>query len=123
MIFLKPLFIILGSISLALGIIGIFVPGLPTTPFLLLSAGLFVKSSERLYSALIKNRYLGAQILDFQQKKGLTKKTKIYAICLMLIMISISTAFFVNILAIKIIIVLIGIIGIIVMGFIIKTIK
>ncbi|MBW6479367.1 MAG: YbaN family protein, partial [Bacteroidales bacterium] len=60
----KILFAFLGTLSLILGVIGIFVPGLPTTPFLLLTAGLYMKSSERLYKLLISNKYLGPYILD-----------------------------------------------------------
>ncbi|MDR2840025.1 MAG: YbaN family protein, partial [Paludibacter sp.] len=57
---MKLLFIILGLISLALGIIGIFLPLLPTTPFLLLSAALFARGSQRLYNWLINHRVLGS---------------------------------------------------------------
>jgi uncharacterized protein len=116
---LKALLILLGTISLMLGILGIFVPGLPTTPFLLLTALLYMKSSNRLYNWLIKNRFLGKYIINYQRRKGMTKKQKIYSISLMWIMIIISAGFLVHPIVVKIIIASAGIIGTIVMGFVV----
>ena len=65
----KPLFVFLGSLSLALGIIGIVVPGLPTTSFVLLAAYLYARSSEKLYSKLLNHKFLGGYIRDFQKFK------------------------------------------------------
>jgi uncharacterized membrane protein YbaN (DUF454 family) len=113
---LKVLLIILGTISLMLGILGIFVPGLPTTPFLLLTAFLYLKGSKRLYNWLIKNRFLGKYITNYQRRKGMTKKQKIYSISLMWFMIIISAGFLVHPIVVKIIIATTGIIGTIIMG-------
>ncbi len=60
MSFLKSILILLGTLSLCIGVIGIVVPGLPTTPFLLLTAGLYIKSSDKLYTKLISNRLVGS---------------------------------------------------------------
>ena len=117
----KLLLIIFGTISLFLGILGIFIPGLPTTPFLLLTAGLYVRSSEKLYHLLLNNKYLGPYINDFRTNKGLTRMTKFSSICIMWVMISISTIFFLSNKNLILIIIAIGIIGTIVMGFIIPT--
>ena len=117
----KLLLIIFGTISLFLGILGIFIPGLPTTPFLLLTAGLYVRSSEKLYHLLLNNKYLGPYINEFRTNKGLTRMTKFSSICIMWVMISISTIFFLSNKNLKLIIIAIGIIGTIVMGFIIPT--
>src|SRR5690554_7354260 len=57
---IRSLYIIGGTLSLALAIIGIIVPGLPTTPFALLSAYLYAKSSDRLYNWLLNNKILGS---------------------------------------------------------------
>jgi uncharacterized protein len=116
---LKALLILLGTISLMLGILGVFVPGLPTTPFLLLTALLYMKSSTRLYNWLIKNRFLGKYIINYQRRKGMTKKQKIYSISLMWIMIILSAGFLVHPIIVKIMIATAGIIGTIVMGFVV----
>ena len=118
---IKILFIILGTIFLIIGIIGIFVPGLPTTPFLLLTAGLYIRSSNYLYKSLISNRYIGSIIIEFQKKKGMSIKLKIYSIIIMWIMISISE--FMLTIPYNIIVFFVGIIGTIVMGFIVPTVK
>jgi uncharacterized protein len=121
--FLKVLLIALGTLSLCIGIIGIEVPGLPTTPFLILTAGLYVKSSDRLYQKLITNRFVGSYILEFQTTKGMTKKTKLYAIAPMWIMIAFSCLFFITPLTLKLVVSLIGLIGTLVMGYIVPTVN
>ena len=120
---LKIVLIVLGTISLILGILGIFVPGLPTTPFLLLTAGLYIKSSDRLYLWLTGHKYLGSYITNYNKNEGLSLKTKIYSIVLMWVMISISSYFFISCIAIKLVVIGLGIIGFIVMGFVVPTIK
>lgn len=120
---LKILFIILGTICVLLGILGIFIPGLPTTPFLLLSAALYIRSSDKLYNKLINNKILGKYILTYQKNKGMTKKAKVYSISLMWIMISCSVIFFIKIFYVKAIVIAVGIIGTIIMGFVVKTVK
>lgn len=62
---IRLLFIIIGGISLFLGVLGIFLPVLPTTPFLLLSAFLFARSSQRLHSYLVNHRVLGEYIANY----------------------------------------------------------
>ncbi|MBR5194237.1 MAG: YbaN family protein [Bacteroidaceae bacterium] len=79
---MKYILIILGSISLALGVIGIFLPLLPTTPFLLLSAALYVRSSENLYNWLIHQKYLGTYIRNFREHKAIPLHAKIISVTL-----------------------------------------
>ncbi len=119
----KALLIIAGSISLGLGILGIFVPGLPTTSFLLLTAYLWARSSDKLYNKLLNNKYLGPYILEFRKNKGMTLKQKIYANSMMWTMIGLSTYFFIDNSTVDYIVIGVGIIGTIVMGFIVKTVK
>lgn len=112
-----------GTISLALGIIGIFVPGLPTTPFVLLSAALYAKSSEKLYNWLLNNKFLGPRIKSYQRQKGVTLKGKYKIIALMLTMVLLSSFLVAKILVLKVIIITAGITGALVVRFIVPTAK
>lgn len=79
----KTLLIILGSISLALGIIGIFVPLLPTTPLLLLAAALYFRSSPRLYEWLLNHPQLGTYIRNFREYRAIPLRAKIVSVSLL----------------------------------------
>jgi uncharacterized membrane protein YbaN (DUF454 family) len=93
---IRALLIVAGSISLALGAVGIFLPVLPTTPFLLLSAACYMRSSERLLNWLLNNRWFGQYIKNYQEGKGIPKKTKIIALSFLWITILYSTCFVVD---------------------------
>ncbi len=69
---MKILYTIVGTTSLILGIIGIFLPLLPTTPFLLLTAAMYFRSSPRWYHWLIQQKYLGSYIRNFREHKAIT---------------------------------------------------
>ena len=116
---IKVVFVILGAFSLVLGILGIVIPGLPTTPFLLLTAGLWIRSSPRIYEKLVENKHLGPYILNYQRRKGLTRKQKIYSILSMWVMISISAALLVHTTFLKIILLAAGITGSVVVWFVV----
>jgi uncharacterized membrane protein YbaN (DUF454 family) len=74
-----------GFIFLGLGVIGVFLPLLPTTPFLLVSAACFARSSERWHQWLLANRIFGPIIKDWQDKKCISMSTKIFAILLVVL--------------------------------------
>lgn len=94
---------VVGLISLILGAIGIVLPVLPTTPFLLLSAACFAKSSKRFYNWLMNNRVLGTIIKNYKEGKGMPIKTKIFTLSTLWITIMITIFFFVKILWVQII--------------------
>ncbi|MCC6227414.1 MAG: YbaN family protein [Microthrixaceae bacterium] len=73
---LRVLFLILGFLFLGLGMLGIFLPILPTTPFLLLTAACFARGSNRFYNWLLNNRVLGSLIRDWREHRSLTRRTK-----------------------------------------------
>ena len=98
-----------GVISVILGIIGIVLPLLPTTPFLLLAAGCFFKSSEKWYNWLMNHKYLGPYIRNYREHKAIPLTTKIATIALLWITISASAIFAVSLLWVR---VLLGIIAI-----------
>jgi len=79
----RKLLIIAGTISTAIGIIGIFVPILPTTPFLLLAAACYLRSSPRFYHWLVNNRFFGIYIRNYLQGRGMPLKIKIFTILLL----------------------------------------
>lgn len=76
----KYLWVSLGILSLGLGIIGVFIPLLPTTPFLLLTAGFFFKGSEKLYRWLLNHKLLGSYIRNYREHKAIPLTTKILAV-------------------------------------------
>lgn len=79
----KGLLLIIGTISLVLGVIGIFVPLLPTTPFLLLTAFLYLRSSPKAYRWLINQKRLGPYIINYQEKKIIPLRTKVFVLALL----------------------------------------
>jgi uncharacterized membrane protein YbaN (DUF454 family) len=119
----KPVLVFLGTLSLIAGIAGIFVPGLPVTPFLLLTAGLYVRSSQKLYDRLISNRFIGSYISDYKKNNGMTMKSKLLAVAMMSLMITVSCIFLINMLSTRLLIIALGIIGAVVMIFIVPTVK
>ena len=85
---MKALYTVIGTISLILGIIGKFLPLLPTTPFLLLTAAMYFRSSPRLYHWLIRQRYLGSYIRNFREHKAIPLHAKIVSVSLIWITLS-----------------------------------
>jgi len=73
----------MGIISVGLGTAGIFLPLLPTTPFLLLAAACFIRSSDRLYQWLIHNRWFGSYIRNYQEHRALPLRAKVTALILL----------------------------------------
>ena len=86
----KFIFIFFGVVSFSLGTVGIIIPGLPTTPFMILSSILFLNSSDKLYTWLTTHEKFGKYVLDFKKGKGITFKTKLYAQSMMLLTMSLS---------------------------------
>jgi uncharacterized membrane protein YbaN (DUF454 family) len=81
--FKRLLLLVLGWLSLILGIIGVILPLLPTTPFILLSAWCFSQSSKRFHHWLRQHKYFGPMIEDWQSDKGIPKKSRNRAIIFM----------------------------------------
>jgi hypothetical protein len=89
----RALWFIAGTICVVLGAIGIVLPILPTTPFLLAAAACYYKSSSRMHNWLLNNRWFGEYIRNYQEGKGIPKKTKITALTVLWITIGVSTVF------------------------------
>lgn len=100
-IFLQYILISIGVLSVALGIAGIFLPLLPTTPFLLLAAACFLRSSKRLHAWIMNHKWFGSYIYNYRTYKAIPRRTKIKAIALLWITISYSALWVVPIVAVK----------------------
>ncbi len=90
---MKILLIISGWFFVGLGVIGIFLPIMPTTIFLILAASCFAKSSEKFHSWLLNNKILGKFIRDYYLYKGMPVRAKIIAILMLNIVIGYSAFF------------------------------
>lgn len=104
----KYLFAIGGILSLGTGVIGIFVPILPTTPFLLLAASCFLKSSKRLYNWLMNHRVFGKYIENYIKYRAISTASKIASIVILWTVIIISILFM-DIIMVKILLVFVAI--------------
>ena len=88
----RALLIAAGTLCVALGVIGIFVPVLPTTPFLLLAAACYARASERFYLWLVRNPTFGPTIREWRRHRSIPYRTKVVAIALMTGTIAVSIA-------------------------------
>lgn len=97
-----------GSVSLGLALLGIFLPLLPTTPFLLLTAACYVRSSERLYNWLITHKQLGPYIRNYRDGNGIPVKIKIIGVTTLWASMLFTIIFVVPLIPVKILLALIG---------------
>lgn len=81
--FMKFVLLVCGSIAVALGVIGIFVPLMPTTVFLLLAAACYARSSDRFYHKLVSSRWLGGYIRASREGRGMTRRHKVVTLTLL----------------------------------------
>ena len=84
------LLIILGAVSLGLGVAGMFLPVLPTTPFLLLTAWCWMKGAPRLHAWLMAHPKLGPYIRDFQEHKCISRRVKAVSVTTLWLTIALS---------------------------------
>ena len=82
--------VFIGTVSLVLGLIGIILPLLPTTPFLLLSAACYARSSDRFYNGLLANRVFGPPIKEWRDYRSVAKRTKLTSIIIIIISFGIT---------------------------------
>lgn len=118
----RPLLVAFGTLFVGLGIVGIFVPVLPTTPFLLLAAACYARSSPRFYHWLLNNRWFGNYIRNYRQRRGIPLRVKLLTISLLWLTIVISAIFAVQSLVVRIVLVLIAI-GVSIHVLSLKTLK
>lgn len=86
----KIVYIVLGSISLGVGLLGVVIPVLPTTPFLLLTAFFYLRSSDRLYQWLIHHKLWGRHLNDYITYRAIKKSTKIASLLFLWFTLTVS---------------------------------
>ena len=106
---IRVLLIIAGTFFVGLGVIGILVPLLPTTPFLLLAAACYARSSKRFFNWLLKNRWFGNYIKNYRDGKGIPLKVMVVSISLLWLTIAFSAIFIVHNIYIRIILIIVAI--------------
>ena len=99
----RRLFIAAGSVSLGVGIVGVVVPLLPTTPFLLLAAYCYGRGSRRLYYKLISNKVFGSYLRNYLEGKVMSLKAKIISLSILWCIIGFNITFIIDSLLIGII--------------------
>lgn len=104
----KAFLITVGWISVVLGVLGIFLPVLPTTPFLLLAAACFVRSSPRFYQWLVQHPKLGGYIIHYLNGEGIPKRAKIIAITMIWVTMGFSAWLVIPIIWVKMLMFSIG---------------
>lgn len=104
----KVIYIIVGTISLILGAIGIFLPLLPTTPFWLLTCWCYIHGSKKLYDRVMRNRIFGGYIRDYVEHKAISRNTKISALSVMWLSTILTSVFIIEQVWVKLVLVFIS---------------
>jgi uncharacterized membrane protein YbaN (DUF454 family) len=104
----KMFLLFVGGLSVVLGVIGIFLPVMPTTPFLLLAAACFMRTSPKFYNWLVGHPKLGKYLVYYLEGKGIPLKAKVYTIATMAISMSV-TCYFVPVTAVRVLLPLVGV--------------
>ena len=107
--FMRALFFTAGTIFLLIGVIGVFIPVLPTTPFLLLSAACYLRSSTGMYKWLFDNRFFGEYLRNYKEGKGVSLKAKLFTLTLLWLTISYSAFFVVDFLVVQVLLIIVAI--------------
>ena len=104
----RHLLLIAGTVFLGLGLLGIVLPVLPTTPFVLLAAGCYARSSERLHRCLLDSRIIGPTIRGWEQSRSIPARAKLTGIGLVVLTFSVTIAFGVEAAAVRWILAFVG---------------
>jgi len=112
----RAVLIILGTLFLALGFLGVFLPVLPSTPFFLLAAALYMRSSERLYAWIMNNPTIRPHLERFQRERSMTLQAKVMVLALAWAMLMAAAIFMVESLFMKVFLVALAVIKTIVIA-------
>ena len=104
----RMLFVLVGTLFLAIGFVGIIIPVLPTTPLLLLAAACYLRGSERLHRWMIENRIFGEFIRDYTEGRGIKPRQKVITLAFLWMTIPFSALYLVEYLLVRILLFLIA---------------
>ena len=104
----RTLFVLVGTLFLAIGFVGIIIPVLPTTPLLLLAAACYLRGSERLHRWMIENRIFGEFIRNYTEGRGIEPRQKAVTLAFLWMTISFSAIYLVERLPVRILLFLIA---------------
>jgi len=110
----KVLLLFLGTLSLVLGVIGMFLPVLPTTPFILLSAWCYYRSSPRFHDWLVNHPRLGPIVEEYANDEGMNRDSKIKALAMTWIAVIFTMVVFLDSIQMRLLVMGLAIIGTIV---------
>lgn len=88
---LRWLLWLVGTIALGLGLVGVVLPGLPTTPFILLAAACYARASPQLHQRMRDNAWIGPMLRGWEHHRSLSRRVKTIALTMMVVMIGVST--------------------------------
>ncbi|HHY25795.1 MAG TPA: DUF454 domain-containing protein [Desulfitobacterium dehalogenans] len=105
---MKMILIGIGTLCVIFGVIGVFLPVVPTTPFLLLAGACYMRSSQKLHKRLLESKWLGPYLKDYYEDKGITSRAKAVSILCLWLSLAISMVFFIEIFWARVLLVGIG---------------
>ncbi|MCP4784440.1 MAG: DUF454 domain-containing protein [Fuerstiella sp.] len=108
----KLILLVLAGLSFVLGVLGAILPGLPTTPFLLLTSFFLARSSPRVNAALLRSRFFGPILTDWQEHRGVRKDVKIQAIACVVLAVAAAVYFSPSSLALRLTVILLASTGV-----------
>lgn len=105
--------LIIGLLLTGVGFVGIFIPGLPTTIFMILAASCYFRSSQRLYSWVLNHKYFGYHVKNYRDYRGMPLKAKIVSLIMIWLftLYAVTFAISVNLLYVKVIIIISALFG------------
>lgn len=117
----RGVWLVAGVLAVGVGGLGVIIPGLPTTPFFIVAAWCFSRSSPRLEQWVLDLRGIGPLVRDHRSGLGVPRRVKVLAISMMAVAVTLSTAIAVDTLALRLVIVGLGVAGFSYVAFAIPT--
>jgi hypothetical protein len=115
------LWFLLGIVSLALGGLGVIVPGLPTTIFLIMAAGCFARSYPRLEQWILDLPRVGSMVRDYRAGLGMPRRAKVWAISMIVAACGVSVGLLIDPVAVRLLVAAVGLVGVWFVGWRVPT--